>query len=151
VDQPRIVGGVVQPNPTIQLETADLKELAESGELKEKPNATIALELSDLKEIKPGAQLTTESKVIVDLDAGQPAPPPQAPPAPEPAPPSAEAKPGTPLRVHRSTPSRPRVDLGRRAQTAPPVATRSRTWLVIIVYAAAAAALGASVYFRFVA
>lgn len=125
-DEPSIaVEGEVQPNPTIHLETADLKELAESGELADRAS-------SPEKQRNP---LTMANNVLVDLDAGKPKP---------------EPRPGSPLHVRRVTPTRPRVDLGRRATEAEAQRT-SGIWLVVLVYVICAAALAASIYYRFVA
>lgn len=117
------------PNPTIELQTSDLKELAQDGLVQPR---TMHLDMKDLEEVSPGAvpiDRGTSDKVIVDLSEDPP-------------------------RVAR--PRRVSAHRGAALPTVEPAPVDDdaalpveRTWIVVLVYVAAATALGISIYFRF--
>ncbi|MBA2543080.1 MAG: hypothetical protein H0V17_25790 [Deltaproteobacteria bacterium] len=141
-----------KPNLTVELQTADLKELA----IPEGMIQAMTQELStlDLVEIRPGNTVAEinrsvageSSTVIVDLG--------EEPPRLVPVPPVASQV-MAPIPIQLQSPSTARW-------TPASVATRAATdddrgddsggnWLVVVVYLIAATALGISIYLRFFA
>jgi hypothetical protein len=160
------------PNLTVELETADLKELAIEGERTINP-MTVELSTMDIQFVAPGhsghtvaemGRISGEStSVFVDLGEE---PQPTAPMAPTATLPSLPTKtvvdvsppkmdlshllptappgPLTPRSIAVPTPSA----VSTRAQTAPPDDAEGGIGLVVIVYLLAAGALGVSIYLR---
>jgi hypothetical protein len=197
-----------KPNATIELETADLLQLGQSGLVEARINKTRELALSDLEELREGMPIE-DPKVMVDLGP-EPEPPepreqnvfvdfgpepvrsarssaqmpaqrsarasspmaiPQQQPIvaasvivepqhrpPTPIPVAALVPPpvnlATPVNVQRVTPTMPKVDVATaRSPTAEIRVPRrsSGAGLVVLVYLISAAALAASIYFRWFA
>lgn len=121
-------GAASTPSPTMELETADLKEMGIVGEAKAKPNLVIQTGDGRVLELQPGwsqdipAQGDTGGTPSIIVDDGL---------LPQPA------------QVRRVVPRQPRL------RTEP---TRRGTgaWLVVLVYLLSAAALGLAIYERFV-
>lgn len=147
--EPDHVVDPMKPNATIELETADLLQLGQSGLVEGRPQN------------RDGAH-ATEAKVLVDLG-----PVPEAPPKPEvqtvfvdlrpdervPVPPLASLpliRPDTPRNV-RVTPTMPHVQTPAASARMPVHVEPRGTWLVLLVYLLSASALGISIYYRLVA
>ena len=148
-----------KPHATIELETADLLNMGQSGLVQPVVNKTRELQTSDLEELYDGAPVE-ESKIIVDLG-----PDPNAQPnvVVDPALEHAAravtitdarrtTKISTPINVQRVTATVPRVEV-----STPRTITRSRAskprgmGLVVFVYVVSAAALAVSIYLRWFA
>jgi hypothetical protein len=113
-------------NPTMELETSDLANMAQSGVAETKPNLVIQLDTGQTVELAPGwsqghatsnAAAAAMPSIIVEADIVPPPLPQVAPAAPRP-----------------------------RAAPAP---RRSGTWLVVLLYLLSAAALALALYERF--
>ena len=194
-----------KPNATIELETADLLQLGQSGLVEPRANKTRDLQLSDLEELREGMPIQ-DPKIIVDLgpDANEPSQPQNVfvdlGPEPEPvaavsgriptqqprparasspaaAQPSVVVEPSivvapqhrpptpipaaalvsppvrhaTPVNVQRVTPTVPRVAVTTPARGSMRIPKQGGMWLVVFVYLLSAAALAASIYFRWFA
>lgn len=158
-------------NTTIELQTADLLQLGQSGIVEAiQRNNTRELSPSDLEDVGGGV---VDPKVIVDLG-----PDPDTEPPPQPlnvdgdsgpgtaaaAPPQAFAKPRleaparlapsprspSPGSVQRATAMVPRV-IAQRASSQMPARHRAGLGLVVVVYILSAAALAIASYVRFLA
>lgn len=155
-------------NLTVELETADLKELSSAGTI---TPMTVELSTLDIEEINPGKTVAEIGRIVgesssVIVDLSDPLPPPSS----EPVPPSnsVTTKPrsdalsltASPI----SAPSTNAVVASRRMtprSTAVPRAhaqtnaevdvndDRGGRWLVVVVYLLATAALATSIYVRF--
>lgn len=202
-----------KPNATIELETADLLQLGQSGLVEGKANKTRELQLADLEELREGTPIQ-DPKVMVDLGPDPDAPPreqnvfidfgPEAaatpttgarssaqpaetleasahetaspakaaaalapassvvvegalsrPHKPTPFPAAALVTPpvsfATPVNVQRVTPTMPKVEVATPRNTAQLYLPRRGMGIVVLVYLVAAAALAASIYFRWFA
>lgn len=179
-----------KPNATIELETADLLQLGQSGLVEARANKTRELQMADLEELREGMPIE-DPKVVVDLGPDPDAPPmeqnvfvdfgpepsaageipspgartvvdapriepsvvvaPQRPPTPLPAaalvtPPTRRA---TPVNVQRVTARVP--DVGATSRSTMQIPKQGGMGLVVFVYLVSAAALAASIYFRWFA
>lgn len=144
------------PQPTIELETADLKELAQhgtlatqrptSGEARARPSeaARGGVDSHEAKVIIKQPTIAV-AKVVVDLGDE----PSDAKPAAlrEREPSNTTARPGTPIHVRRVAPARPRVHVDHATKKT----TGSGLWFVVLIYLVSAGALGLSIYYRFIA
>jgi hypothetical protein len=110
------------PAPTVELETADLKEMSLAGEAKTK--AALVIQTADGKhiELEPGWSQGGASQSIIVEDGLVP----------------------QPAQVQRVVPKQPRLKTEATRG-------RSGAWLVVLVYHAAGTALGLAIYERFVA
>jgi hypothetical protein len=175
--EPDYVIDPAKPNATIELETADLLQLGQSGLLEQRQKNTRELRRAHLDELPAGEAHGAEPKVFVDLG-----PDPDAPPAvqtvfvdlgPDAAPPQAGmaaalpvaapagpvfapaarpiTRPGTPINVQRVTPVMPRVPTPRPSTQLTFRRTQRGMGIVVFVYLLAAAALAISIYYRFMA
>ena len=143
------------PNLTVELETADLKELSQQGYIQP---MTVELSTLDIEEINTGKTVAEigrivgeSSSIIVDLREDELAAPTLVPRAP--TNPVASMVP-TPLAVRAQTSPnvavRAQTNPNARAQTTPDSEVDGGgAWLVVVVYLASAAALAISVYLRF--
>lgn len=120
------------PAPTMELETADLKEMGISGEAMAKPNLVIQTGDGRVLELQPGwsqggpgAAPEDGGTPSIIVDDGL-----------------ATASP-TPVATRRVAPHQPRL------QTEP--TKQGGAWLVVVVYLLSATALGLAIYERFLA
>ena len=146
-----------KPNATIELETADLMQLGQSGHVQAAIARTRELQTSDLQELREGAAVE-DPKIIVDL--GPDPEPPKAQnvfvdlgPAPAPVIAKPVAKLATPVNVQRVTPTMPKVEVAMPRVTTRQRAAQARAGmgLVVLVYVISTIALGASIYLRWFA
>lgn len=153
--EPDFIVDPSKPNATLELETADLLNMGQSGLVQPVADKTRELQMTDLQELREGEPV--DPKIIVDLG-----PDPNAPqnvfvdPGLEHAATVVDVpravKLATPVNVQRVTPTMPKVEI-----TAPRTITRPRAvqprgnGLVVFVYVLATAALAASIYFRWFA
>lgn len=128
-DDERTAIEVAPPNHTLELETSELKEMAQAGVAVPAPNLTVGLLTTDLVEVKPGKPIDPDAKVEVATELIPRAPLlPAVPPSPR-TPPLASAP--TEL-LDRLTPAQ---------------AKRGRM-LVIAIYFLATLALGLAILSR---
>jgi hypothetical protein len=118
------------PAPTMELETADLKEMGITGEAYAKPNLVIQTGDGRVLELQPGWSQGGQSPIAADapsiiVDDALGAAPVQ----------HARIQPRQPLSRTRTEPSH----------------GRGGAWLVVLVYVLSATALGLAIYERFVA
>ncbi|MBA3397329.1 MAG: hypothetical protein H0T89_32180 [Deltaproteobacteria bacterium] len=142
----------MKPNATIELETADLLQLGQSGLVDGRPqvrDGAPAAEAKVLVDLGPDPETPPEPEVqtvFVDMDP-VPAPPVPVPPlAPLPL-----IRPAAPPDAQRVTPTMLPVQTPAASARMPVRVEPRGTWLVVLVYLLSASALGVSIYYRFVA
>ena len=147
--EPDLVIDPSKPNATIELETADLLNMGQSGLVQPAVNKTRELQMADLEELREGAPVE-DPKIIVDLG-----PDPNAAPKAQNVfvdPGLGQAVTVTPVNVQRVTATVPRVQVSTPRTITRPRAAKSRGMgLVVLVYVLSAAALAVSIYFRWFA
>ncbi len=142
-----------RPNLTVELQTADLKELAIPEGLIQP--MTVELSTLDLVELTPGHTVAEinrivageSSSVIVDFGEEPPAKPSLTPVPPVASPvmapiPIPLQPPSTAMPTPASVATRATTDIDREDES-------GGSWLVVVVYLIAATALGISIYLRF--
>ena len=166
--EPDFVIDPSNPNATVELETADLLQLGQSGLVEGRANKTRELGMSDLEELREGMPIQ-DPKIIVDLGPD---------PAAAPKDPTVfvdfgeldDARASSQMEAQRA-PSEPRARGSSAMPVAPTPIVRGRTptpmpvprtktaevrarrgiGLVVVVYLVSAAALAISIYLRWFA
>lgn len=160
---PVVVADPSNSNKTIELETADLLQLGQSGDIEAFKHLTRQISPAEkvLVDLGPDPNAAPkEQTVFVDIEPEPAKPPVTTPPPASSATALNGARPSaaaltplpavTPKNVQRVTPTVPRVTKPRAASD-PHRAKQGGTWLIVVLYIVCAAALAGSIYTRWFA